>query len=96
MDSIIMLSHNRGRFVEESVRSILVQTYTNRELLFYDVNSKDDTGSRMMPFMEQDERIHVSRMPYHSGTTSAMNAALKAAKGRWMAFLKCGDTWEPK
>jgi len=27
--SIIMLSHNRGQFVEESVRSILAQTYTN-------------------------------------------------------------------
>ena len=94
--SIIMLSHNRGQFVEESVRSVLAQTYTNWELLFFDVNSKDDTLSRMMPFMEQDARIHVSKMPYRSGTTSAMNVALKEAKGRWMAFLKCGDTWEPE
>lgn len=94
--SIIILSHNRGRFVEESVRSILAQTYTDWELLFYDVNSKDDTGSRMMHFMEQDARIHVSKMPYRSGTTLAMNAALKEAKGRWVAFLKCGDTWEPE
>ena len=94
--SIIMLSHNRGQFVEESVRSVLVQTYTNWELLFFDVNSKDDTASRMMAFMEQDARIHVSKMPYRSGTTLAMNAALKEGKGRWMAFLKCGDTWEPE
>ena len=94
--SIIMLSHNRGQFVEESVRSILAQTYTNWELLFFDVNSEDDTASRMMPFMEQDARIHVSKMPCRSGTTSALNAALNAAKGRWMAFLKCGDTWEPE
>lgn len=91
-----MLSHNRGQFVEESVRSILAQTYTNWELLFFDVNSTDNTASRMMPFMEQDERIHVSKMPYRSGTTLAMNAALKEARGRWMAFLKCGDTWEPE
>ena len=94
--SIIMLSHNRGQFVGESVRSILAQTYTNWELLFFDVNSKDDTASRMMPFMEQDARIHVSKMPYRSGTTLAMNAALKEATGRWLAFLKCGDTWEPE
>lgn len=94
--SIIMLSHNRGQFVEESVRSILAQTYTNWELLFFDVNSKDDTTCKMMPFMEQDARIHVSKMPYRSGTTLAMNAALKEARGRWMTFLKCGDTWEPE
>lgn len=91
-----MLSHNRGQFVEESVRSILAQTYTNWELLFFDVNSKDDTASKMMPFMELDARVHVSKMPYRNGMTSAMNAALKEAKGRWMAFLKCGDTWEPE
>jgi len=94
--SIIMLSHNGERFVEESVRSILAQTYTNWELLFFDVNSKDETASKMMPFMEQDARIHVSKMPYRNGMTSAMNAALKEAKGHWLAFLKCGDTWEPK
>ena len=94
--SIIMLSHNRGQFVEESVRSILAQTYTSWELLFFDVNSKDNTASKMMPFMEQDARIHVSKMPYRNGRRSAMNAALKEAKGRWLAFLKCGDTWEPK
>lgn len=79
--SIIMLSHNRGQFVEESVRSILAQTYTNWELLFFDVNSKDDTASRMMPFMEQDTRIHVSKMPYRGGMTLAMNAALKEVAG---------------
>ena len=94
--SIIILSHNRGQFVEESVRSILAQTYTNWELLFFDVNSKDDTGSRMMLYMDQDSRIHVSKMPYKRGTSMAMNAALKEAKGRWIAFMKSGDTWEPE
>lgn len=94
--SIIMLSHNRGQFVEESVRSILAQTYTNWELLFFDVNSKDDSASRMMTFMEQDERIHVYRMPYRHAITAAINAALKEAKGRWIAFLNPGDLWEPE
>lgn len=94
--SIIMLSHDSGQSVEESVRSVLAQTYTNWELLFFDVNSKDDTGSRMMLYMEQDSRIHVSRIPYRSGITLALNAALKETKGRWIAFLECGDTWEPE
>lgn len=41
--SIIMLSHNKGNFVEESVKSILAQTYQNWELLFVDDASKDGT-----------------------------------------------------
>lgn len=94
--SVIMLSKENGRFAEQSVWSVMAQTYQNWELLFFDVNSKDNTVSRMMPLMEQDARIHVSKMPYRSGTTLAMNVALKEAKGRWLAFLKCGDTWEPE
>ena len=46
--SIIMLSHNKAQFVEESVRSVLAQTYTNWELLFVDDNSTDDTIKKMM------------------------------------------------
>ena len=94
--SIIMLSHNRGEFVEESVRSILAQTYTNWELLFYDVNSKDDTLSRMMKFQNQDRRIHVTKMVYPESESMCQNNALKEAKGRWIAFLNGGDIWEPE
>lgn len=36
--SIIMLSKNQAQFVEESVRSVMVQTYKNWELLFVDDN----------------------------------------------------------
>lgn len=43
--SIIMLSRRRARFVEESVRSVIAQTYQNWELLFVDDNSKDGTVS---------------------------------------------------
>ena len=94
--SIIMLSHNRGEFVEESVRSVLAQTYTNWELLSYDLNSKDDTVSRMVELMVLDKRIHVSKMVYTDSVTSCQKAALKEAKGRWIAFLKGGDIWEPE
>lgn len=48
MVSIIMLSKNKAQYVEESVRSVMVQTYKNWELLFWDDNSKDDTISKMM------------------------------------------------
>lgn len=34
--SIFMLSHNNSQYVEESVRSVMAQTYSNWELLFID------------------------------------------------------------
>ena len=45
--SIIMLSQNKGRFVRETVDSVLAQSYQNWELLFVDDNSKDDTIAKM-------------------------------------------------
>lgn len=51
--SIIMLSHNNGRYVAESVRSVIAQTYQNWELIFMDDSSKDDTIGQMMDLMEE-------------------------------------------
>lgn len=57
--SIIMLSHNNGQYVEESVRSVLVQTYTNWELIFVDENSEDSTIAKMMELRDKDSRINI-------------------------------------
>ena len=69
--SIIMLSHRKVRFVEESVRSVIAQTYQNWELLFVDDNSKDGTVSLLMGLMDEgsrkqekwavERRIHISQ-----------------------------------
>ena len=95
MVSIIMLSHNKAQFVEESVRSVLAQTYTNWELLFVDDNSEDGTINKMMEFKENDKRINVTQTAYQKGYGANRNSALKAAKGRWIAFLDAGDVWAP-
>lgn len=92
--SIIMLSHNSGRYVEESVRSVIAQTYQNWELIFMDDSSKDDTISQMMDYIN-DRRIHVSQNVESKGSAASMNSALRDARGRYIAFLNVGDLWEP-
>ena len=94
--SIIMLSHNRGQYVEESVRSVLAQTYTNWELIFVDDNSQDGTIAKMMELRDEDSRIKISQAVYDRGASVNRNAALKDARGRWIAFLDVGDVWHPK
>ena len=92
--SIIMLSQDSGRYVQESVRSVIAQTYQNWELIFMDDNSGDDTIDQMMELMV-DKRIHVSKNVESRGTAASMNSALRDARGRWIAFLNVGDLWEP-
>jgi glycosyltransferase involved in cell wall biosynthesis len=91
-----MLSHNNGKFVEESVKSILSQTYRNWELLFVDDSSKDDTLSKLLDLKNNDQRINVSATVFENGPAKVMNSALKNAHGRWIAFINCGDIWAPE
>ncbi len=103
--SIIMLSHNQAQFVEESVRSVMNQTYKNWELLFVDDNSKDKTITVMMDLKyearirKEDysfiDRIKVSQTVSDRGESVNRNKALKEARGRWIAFLDVGDVWAP-
>ena len=100
-----MLSHNKAQYVEESVRSVMVQTYQNWELLFVDDNSKDDAITLMMDLKEEAkirredytyiDRIKVSQTVFDRGESVNRNKALKEARGRWIAFLDVGDIWAP-
>lgn len=53
--SVIMPTYNCGRFIEQSIRSVLAQTYTNWELIIVDDCSTDNTADIVKLF--KDERI---------------------------------------
>lgn len=91
--SIIMPAYNSGRFIEESIRSVIAQTYTNWELLVSDDCSTDNTASIVASF--EDPRIHYLRNAHNMGAARTRNNALKAAKGRYIAFLDSDDLWTP-
>lgn len=93
--SIIMLSKDGGRFAEQSIRSVMAQTYKNWELLFYAPYTKDVSLGRLMELREQDHRIQVYQIVEKEKNLSR-NMGLQDAKGRWMAFLNSGDQWEPE
>lgn len=103
--SIIMLSHEGGKYVRETIESVVAQTYQNWEIVFMDDNSKDDTISQMMDLMNATKvkrkngslanRIQVYKSVHSRGSGVSVNSALKEAKGRWIAFLNVGDVWEP-
>lgn len=106
--SIIMLSHNQASFVEESVRSVMDQTYQNWELLFMDDSSKDETIQLLMQLKDEDDksrmtyggelssRIRVYQNVYEKGEIASLKTALKDARGKWIAFIEAGDLWGPE
>lgn len=92
--SIIMPTYNCGRFIGESIRSVLTQTYTNWELLIVDDCSTDNTAEVVAAFT--DPRIHYQRNEHNSGAAVTRNTALRMVKGRYIAFLDSDDLWLPE
>ena len=93
--SIIMPSYNCGKYVEQTIRSVQAQTYTNWEIIFMDDCSTDDTIRRVSELQEKDSRIHLFQNSCNSGAAVSRNNALRESKGRWIAFLDSDDQWEP-
>lgn len=93
--SIVMPSYNTATFIEESIRSVLTQTYTNWELIIVDDCSTDNTDAVVSNFLE-DKRIHYFKNEKNSGAAFSRNRALREAHGKWIAFLDSDDVWLPE
>lgn len=92
--SIIMPSWNTGKFIAESVKSVIDQTYVNWELIIVDDCSSDDTESVMASF--KDDRIKFLKNKKNLGAALTRNKAIREAKGEWIAFLDSDDLWTPQ
>lgn len=94
--SIIMPTYKCGRFIEDSIKSVQAQTYQNWELIIVDDCSEDGTVEAVLEFKKQDDRISMYHNVVNGGAAVTRNAALRHAKGRWIAFLDSDDLWEPE
>ena len=92
--SIIMPSWNTGRFIAESIKSVLKQTYQNWELLIVDDCSTDNTDEIVAGF--NDKRIRYFKNEKNSGAAITRNRAIREARGEWIAFLDSDDLWAPE
>lgn len=91
--SVIMPTYNCGRFIRESIDSVLAQTYTNWELLIVDDCSTDETQRIVRTYT--DARIRYTRNEQNMGAALTRNRALREANGRYIAFLDSDDLWLP-
>ena len=93
--SIIMPSYKCGKFIKDSIKSVLDQTYHNWELIIVDDCSGDGTIDLVLDLKKEDERIYLYQNNSNSGAAVSRNTALRHAKGRWIAFLDSDDLWGP-
>ena len=86
--SVITAVFNGEAHLEETIKSVITQNYTNIEYLIIDGGSTDGTLDIIKKYQE-----HISYWVSEpdKGVYDGMNKGIKAAKGQWLNFMNSGD-----
>ena len=87
-----MNCHNGEKYLKESIKSLIAQTYKNWELIFWDNKSFDNSKKIVKKF--KDRRIKYFKSEKFRNLYHSRNLAIKKAKGKYIGFLDVDDLWE--
>lgn len=90
--SIIVPVYNAENFLEDTINSVLNQTYSNWELILVNDASKDNSKKIIEKYL--NDKIKLIDMKQNGGVSKARNKGVDSAKGDYIAFLDADDLWE--
>jgi len=93
--SIITPAYNVEDYIEETISSVLQQTFESWEHIIVDDCSTDQTAAVVKGWREKDSRIRLIESDTNKGPGLTRNTALTVASGRYIAFLDADDAWYP-
>lgn len=91
--SIITVVYNGEDYIEQTIKSVLSQTYTNIEYIIIDGGSNDETLNIIDKYRSE---IGYVKSEKDTGIYNAMNKGLKVASGEIVAILNADDYYYPK
>lgn len=92
--SVIIPVYKVEAYLTACVESVLAQTYRNIEVILIDDGSPDQCPQMCDEFAAKDSRIRVIHKE-NGGLSSARNAGIDAARGKYLAFIDSDDLWTP-
>ena len=90
--SIIIPVYNVEKYLDACVESVLVQTFSDFEVLLIDDGATDSSGSLCDAWAAKDSRIR-SIHQENQGLSGARNTGIREAKGDYLMFLDSDDWW---
>lgn len=94
MVSVLIVTYNAEKFIENTIKSCINQTYTNLEILILDNNSRDETVNILENI--DDNRIKLYKNQANLGAYKRLNFLLDKAKGKYIAIQDHDDIWLPQ
>lgn len=89
--SVIVPIYNTEKYLSSCIDSILVQTFTDFELILVDDGSTDSSGKICDKYAKKDSRIVVIHKE-NGGANRARETGVNNAKGNWIMFVDSDDT----
>lgn len=92
MISIVIPLYNKQDSIANSLKSVLIQQFSDFEIVVVDDGSTDRSVKEVMKI--SDDRICLIRQS-NAGVSAARNRGIEEAKGEFVAFLDADDEWRP-
>ena len=89
--SVIIPVYNAEAYLEDTLKSVLAQTYPHIEIIAVDDGSSD----RSIDILQQYSDRVVLAKQRNGGCAAARNRGVREARGKWIAFLDADDLWSP-
>ncbi len=91
--SVVVPTHNHGRFLSQALQSALTQSVSALEVLVIDDGSTDETAA-VVELFRNDPRVRYEYTD-HLGPAAAKNTGIRMARAPFIAFLDADDVWLP-
>ncbi|MCB5183185.1 bifunctional glycosyltransferase/CDP-glycerol:glycerophosphate glycerophosphotransferase [Streptomyces antimicrobicus] len=93
--SVIVPAYKVQAYLQESLDSVLSQSFTDLEVIAVDDASADGCGAIVDAYAAKDPRVTAVHLPHNVGLGPARNAGLDRAVGDYVLFLDGDDTFAP-
>ena len=92
--SIITVTFNSDKTLEETILSVINQTYKKIELIVIDDGSSDSSAKVIQKLLHDNEFKFIARK--NRGLAATLNEGIKLAKGKYICFLASDDYFLPR
>lgn len=92
--SVVIPLYNKAPYVAKAIKSVLVQSYTDYELIIVDDGSKDDSADIAQQVIAGQVHCRLIKQE-NAGVSMARNNGVAASHGQYLCFLDADDWWDP-